>query len=369
MRTVSLFSAALLALAVLCCSCSKDDTISVDINVINISGEELSVVRDNLQQWEDDHADITVSERIRIEDSDMIYLAPMGSEHLPDVFICDPSTGRALDEAGLVCCLSDYAPDIGPFTYNGEVYAFPVFRETVSVVVYDPDNWEPGSAVGYSAENGISISCDYLSAFLGDPQGQEWIGHMTACDEEASFAGDYLTGRIDMIRTRLEDDIPYASVNELTEAFRDGRCPAVLLRGNDIYVLLEQVRQSDPALYGRIGFACLEGDYLPAGFSYGVFVNAGLEGEKREYCIDLARCIAEEVPLAYDDTTLRLEALREESVPVRIITHCFDHGFWNCAREECFSLLPYGDRTSAEYALTLQNRYEEYYFNSNHDGG
>ena len=358
-RTLPCF---LLAFLLVGCEKKNKNEMVIDIGLIyNDAGElvtaPLEHVKENLTVWENNHPTDEIIERDRISNSDFSHLAVMGSDHLPDVFITDCLTGRLLAQAGLVKEVE--TEEVGTFTYDGKTYAFPALREYVSVVIYDPEKWETGDPVAYNAQDGISLSANYLSA-AADP---EWLSHMTAGDKEAAFTDQQFLKALETVKELAANDIPFSSVSILIQAFVNGEIPAVVISGDDVYRLLENVKEQNLGLYNRISFTTLKNEILPYGYQYGFFINAGLEEEKLKTCMDLVKELSEGYEEDLDETLDRLERLKSTIEHRPLISQYFSNYFWIFAREECFSQLLLGEKNSEEYASILQNYYEQYYLN------
>lgn len=342
------------------CAHKNPDAITVDISVQDYDAASLVSVRDNLTEWENAHPEIQVVERNRIRNEDYYSLGKMGVDHLPDVFITDSQFGRLLADAGLVVDLTLVAPDEGTFTFDGRVFAFPVLRESMSVLVYDPDSWD-GSSVGYDAGDRDTIVNCYMGSALGDDEGQAWFSHMIEGDLQASFTDDLFVGRLDEVREQLSDDTAYESRDELIEAFIGGECPAAAVYGDSLFSLLEQLKNDNPGLYGRVEFTSVSRG-VPSEYQYGVFIRVGMSEERTLECVDLARSLAASSDVWESDPTIdRLRSLQFGTADTYMPVQHFIPWFWNYALDECFLRLPGGDKTSEEYAFILQNFYEMYY--------
>ena len=352
-KIVAVTSILLTALILGGCYKNRDDSLTVDID-IEFSGSGTLVmapliqVNDALADWEDSHPDMIVERRDRIRNEDYINLGVLGADHLPNVFITDFQTGRILAEYGLI--------------HDEPGYVYPVFRESVSVIVYDPLIWEEGSPVGYCAENGYTIVDNYLSSCLADNTEQEWLSHMIAGDCECSFTDDVFVQCMSDLQNRVNSDIPYYSFDELVTSFADGSCPAAAVSGNGVYSLLDYVHDSNPTLYDRIGFTTIEDGYLPIGYQYGVFISADVESDRLDACADLASCLSGSFDEIEDSTLDRLEFLIDNSEHVASIRQFFCPHFWQYSVEDCFNEILFTDsRSPEEYASVIQNYYEIYY--------
>ena len=359
-----------LLIAVMLSGCGRKPSgdITVDIGLIYSDSTPsveapINQVRAELAEWESLHPDLNVEERIRLCNDDFSYLAVIGTEYMPDVFITDCRTGRLLAQAGLVMDLSDYAEDVDVFTFDNCVYAFPVLRESVSVIVYDPENWSRGDSVGYSNQGGFSIAENYLSAVLSDDEGQEWLDHMIHYDLEAAFTDDLFVERYETIFEQIRNDSAYDSTDSLIDAFVSETCPAAIVCGDGIYRLLDYVQEKNPELYGRLEFTTYEEGYIPCEYQYGVYLNSGLTDERRDLCIELAQTLAGAYENEYDDTLMRLEELKNVSDHVPIVTYYFNPNFWDFVISDCFARGVESNMTAEEYAFIMQNYYEQYYLN------
>lgn len=349
----------LLLLALILSGCAKKEAdITVDFGLQFANGSKtldaaLNRLNDRYAQWKSEHPEISIAERKRINNADFSHLAVLGAEHLPDVFITDCLTGRLLADAGLLKEVD--AADVGTFTYDGGVYAFPVLPEYVSAVVYDP---AAGSGpLGYSVENGQTLASDFLSAVLSDTDGQEWLDHLISGDKSASFTEGFFTERLNTLQTLSGDAEKYASADALVSAFVSGECTSALLNGVNLYCLLDTVEAKNPDLYARLALRPLVGASLPQGYQYGIFLKAGLDGEKLDACLNLCKTLA---GITYQEDA-RLEELKETSLPTHIVSQLFSTHFWSLARTECISKL--GEITAEECASAMQNCYEQYYLN------
>ena len=340
------------------CSVKKENALTVDIGEV-LDSSIANCMRETVTEWNQANPDISVEERSRLRDYDLIYTGALGPEYLPDIFVTDCQIGRSLAEAGLVTDLSGIAEDVGTFTCNGTVYAFPVLCESYGVMVYDPFSWEEGSSVGYCYPDTV-VDC-YLSSVLGDEWGQEWLHHMIEEDHEAAFTDREFVARLDYVREMLDNAICYDSEEGLINAFVEEECQAAVLSGDVLYRLMEQTNERNPSLYERLDFRCVSGSSLPCGYSYGVFIRSGMDDDRTAECVELAGQMTSSYVQYSDATFDRLAELQENSVPVRMLTHYFTGSFWAGSFEECFSEISCDDRNSQEYAFMLQNLYEEYY--------
>jgi len=363
MRRLKLISL-LLLLSVLLSGCQTrpGDAVTVDINLVGFEGTSFDAqLNEGADAWDERHPEATLYRRERVGNDDFIRIGAMGPEHMPDVFITDCITGRILADAGLVADLTGYAEDVNTFNYDEGICAFPIMRESLSVVVYDPLNWEEGMQAGFCSNDKHTVTDAYLSAVLGSEEGQEWFYHMDEADFEASFTDQLFMDALDEVHSLMNEGIPYGSVEELTDAFVNGEVSAVVAYGNVVYDLLDRTRTENPELYSRLGFTDITGGVVPSGYHYGVFIRSGLDEDKFALCVDLAREIASSYEGITDETTERLHDLTENSVRTEIITNYFIHWFWNYASTECFSDFYNDDTTSEQYAFVLQNYYEIYY--------
>ena len=360
MRRLRLVASVLaVAMFVGSCSARKENAITVDIGVEGYDAASVGIIRDSLVQWDEDHPDVLTEERIRLRNDDFYSLGQMGADHLPDVFVTDSRLGRLLAEADLVVDLSAVAPDVSSFTYDGRVFAFPVLRESMSVVFYDPSSWD-GSSVGFDAGDRYSIVNCYLGSALADDEGRKWFGHMTDGDFEAAFTDGLFTERLDEARELLSDDTAYESRDALFDAFISGECSAAAVYGDAVFSLLDQLKTDNPDLYGRVEFASPDRG-VPSGFQYGVFIRVGMSEERTLECVDLARVLSSSDVWGSDPTVERLLELRNGMTAYYQPSQYFIPWFWNYAWDECFATMYDSDKTSQEYACILQNYYEMYY--------
>ena len=354
----------LLTAALLLRGCAKrnpDDT-TVDISILQDVCISWEVFHDAFSRWQEDYPGHRLIERESVGPNDLVILAVMGEEHLPDVFVANSHTGRLLAEAGLVVDLTGVAPDVDAFTYGGEVYAYPVPVDSVSVIVYDPLAWDGTSLVGFDSSDPYSLIDCYVSSLIGDVEGQTWLSHMADGDKEASFTDAYFVDRMNDALNMTNEDIPYSSERELIDAFVSCECPAVFVSGSAVRSLLQTVRTDNPGLYDRIEFSTLTDSCLPYGYPCGVFIRAGLDDESLVECVQLASEMSSYTALEENDDTLaRLNGLVAGSVHSDILSGHFIYDFWHNAYEENYERFADGDITSEEYAGILQNYYEIYY--------
>ena len=337
------------------------DVIMVDNFVTNPDTVMLTQLACALDEWQEDHPGVQIVQRERIRDYDLTALAVMGTDHIPDVFITDCRLGRILADEGLVVDLTGAAADSGTFTYEGRVCAFPILRESYSVIIYDPFAWSEGDPVGYAAYSEFMVAGCYLSPLLGDEWGREWLDHMVSDDGEASFTDSGFIGRISLMDQMISSDIAYDSYDELKEAFINGECPAVVLYGDYVYDLLDELKTSAPDLYDRVLFSCTADGIMPAGYEYGVFVRAGMDEQKTSECIELARLMASSATYESDATLERLFDLASGSNHTRLLTQCFTYNYWQFASNELYYISSNCDRSVENRVEALQRYYELYY--------
>ena len=352
----------ILALCLNGCSARSSDDIIVDISILENDSVSLERVRETLAQWPDNNPGTSIVERESIGTNDLVSLASMGVQHLPDVFVADSRTGRLLAQAGLAVDLTGLAPDVDAFTYNGIVYAYPVLTESVSVIVYDPLAWHEGDPVGYDSRDPYTFIDCYMSSLIGDEEGQAWLDHMISADMQASFTDDYYVGRINETLTMLNEDIAYDSEMDLIEAFVSGQCHAVFVSGTDVSLLLNTLRTDNPGLYERTEFSSLSDNVLPFGYRYGVYIRSDLDDDRLVQCVRLASAMASSAAdEETDDTIGRLNGLTDGSDHSAVLSQYFVYNFWSLAYEENYDRLINGDVTAEEFANILQNYFEMYY--------
>ncbi len=368
---------------------------------------------ETLDAWEAQHPYIPITEKPRHYTSDISALANLGEEHLPDVFITDCLTGRLLSDNEMVMDLSPYMentnnPDLKPYTYGGEICAFPAVLQSFTVIAYDQEAWKTAgyeafpetfeslekaartlkknnpnysTILGIGNSNGVPASRDLLSILLSDREGQEWFSTIRGTEKAASFTDGFFIERMTILKDILESDVFSGQEGMDTKttinAFSKGECPAVMLNGVDVLRILETVREKNPELYRRIHFAAFPWkgtQVMPAGWNYGLFINARLkeDPEKLEKCIELCRALAwTETSLDETDETLdRLVTFQEKVEICPICTQYLVGVFWSDACNSCFKYLTEepdpkntNRKTIREYAAGFQNIYEEYYLN------
>lgn len=338
------------------------DVITVDLYVTNQSADILAQLDGALEQWQEDHPDVQTVQRDRIRDYDITALAVMGSDHIPDVFIADCRLGRILAGEGLVVDLTGAAADEGTFTYGDRVCAFPALRQSYSVIIYDPLSWHEGDPVGYASDSEFTAADCYLSPLLGDDWGRDWLDHMVAADGEASFTDSEMIGRIGRMDQMISGDTAYGSYSELTQAFIEGECPAVVLYGDYVYAFLDELEASAPELYERTEFACMAEGVIPAGYEYGVFVRAGMDEQKTSECIELASLLASSVIPESDEVHARLYDLADNCEHTRLLTQYFTYNYWHFVSNELYYIRSIRDRSIEARVDELQRFYELYYF-------
>lgn len=337
------------------------DAITVDLRITDYDQYSLEQLYNGLYSWEEDHPGITVAERERIMDYDVASLAVMGTEHMPDVFVTDCLTGRLMADAGMVTDLTGIAEDSGSFTYNGTVYAFPALRESYSVIVYDPESWSEGGEVGFLYSYIYSFINSYMSSELSDDWGRSWEAHMAAADGQASFTDPEFILRLSGALDRMSADTAFDSYSELEEAFVSGECPAVAISGEYLYMLLDDVRASDPDLYNRLEFSSLTGEVLPRGYEFGIYVRAGMDEQKTAECIELASYLADSVPVNNDITMNRLYDLASGSRETALLSNMFTFNFWYYSLGECYYNRDRGNLDAEQMAQVFQEYYGLYY--------
>lgn len=358
-KAVSFILAAVLLLGG--CAKTAPDAVTVDISALEYACVSRDEVCEALSRWQSDNPDTSIVVRENVGPNDLVSLAVMGEDHLPDVFVTDSRTGRLLAEAGLAVDLTGLAPDVDTFTYGGEVYAYPVSVESVSVIVYDPLAWDGSSPVGFDSSDPYTLIDCYVSALIGDDAGQTWLRHMVDGDMEASFTDAYFVDRMNDALNMMNEDIPYSSETELIDAFVSGECPAVLVSGSEARLLLQTVRTDNPGLYERIEFSTLTDGCLPYGYPYGVFIRTGLDDERLVECVQMASELASSVSGGDDDTAVRLDGCIDDSSHTGILSQYFVYDFWYLAYENDYPRLINGEITAEEFAENLQNYYEMYY--------
>jgi len=296
-----------------------------------------SQVRDSLEAWKASHPKVRIKERRRIRNSDFSSLAVLGQKNMPDLFITDRMTGVFLSRIGRVLDINQYSS--------------PALNENVCLVVSDGEEGD----TDYCAET------DILNELLADEAGQEWFSHIMRADGKAAFTDSLFVARLTEMQARLRT-MQKASV----EDFVQGRCHRLLITGDIKESILQPILEQDPARYSQLQFHAFQGEVLPCGFSYGIFMGAwlGRDPEKRNNAISLREAMATKETVPSDSVQILLKNLENSSRVVMIPTHYLTGSFWSTAGRECFSQLAKGDKTIAEYAALLQNAYEQDYLSS-----
>ena len=366
MRKIRLFlSLIILACVISGCNNDNNDTIKLDIDIISedassVFAEQIGQMHISLTAWENNHPQIDVTERERLKNYDIIYYSALGEEHIPDVFVSDCLTGRLLARDGLVCDVTRYAPDVNDFCYYGRVYAFPLFGESVSIVVYDPDFWSAGDPIGVNVDDRYTMVNCILGGLLGDEPEQEWLNHLTSGDQQTSFTDREFIDALNTFRDVIDHSVKYDSQDSLFDAFINGDCHAVIVSGDNVYRLLDQVSEQNQTLYNRIEFAPYVENFIPMGVQYGVFVRTGLNEERFDECVSLALSLTASYQIDVDDTYSRLAESIDNASSISMLTKRFVWAFWGQA-DQYLNRFVEGDITSEELAFALQNCYEQYY--------
>lgn len=298
---------------------------------------------DTLDQWREQHPEITVEERIQQNGVELNSLARLGSDHLPDIFITSSTNGKLFADAKLVLDLTGIVEDVGTFTYGNMVYAFPVMGESYYVLIYDPENYKAGDKI--FADDSSTL----LSYLMADEEGQTWFLHMIVGDREAAFTDTLFVARFDELISQF-------ALSENIEAdFAEGKCSAVLTERPS--ELIKNVKEKDPALYERLAF----GEYMPHGYGNGLFINKNVaeDSEKLELCLDLCQSLS----------GLRIELEKDEKISewlegeknAPIWKQYLSDSFWFEAENKVFSLLE--SKNTRECSAILQDEYEKNYLN------
>ena len=325
---------------------------------------------EKFEAWKAYNPRIKISERKRIINTDIMSLAVLGIEHLPDVFITDSVTGRMLADFGFVFDLTEYAKPTETFTYNDKVYAFPVFREFSSVVIFDKTKWKKGDVIALGNRDGIAASVNLFSSMLSDKAGQEWFRHIVNKDRKTAFTDSFFVNRLENMKKLIQKGNFYGiekNTSTIIQDFIEEKCFAVSLYGDDVYRLLERTKKQNTKLYERLDFTTLLFDFVPAGYNYGLFLNAQLREtpEKLKSCVELCRALTvfDKDKEENDETLKRLDFLIKNKTKTFLSEQYLSRYFWRIAREKCFSQISDNNKIIFELANNLQNFYEEYYMN------
>ena len=341
--------AAVLAWLLLLCACGgkkeEQHTLVVDL------GQIPAQMRDSLEAWKAAHPEISVLERKNISGTDLNSLAVIGVEHMPDIFITDGVTGRLLAFAGRALDLSGYAPPLPGLSYTGGAWAFQARREAVELVVFDPES------TGIQ-DPGFLSAADLLNACFSDAEGQLWLQHIISNDGHAVFTDRFFLERFSWLQNKVHTRA-FSSI----EDFVTGQCSSLLVSGESLYSLLEQVKVQDPVRYARLQFRPFIGSAILWGYDTGIFVSAALaeKPEKLQTCISLCRALAHKPQEEAADKTLhRLQDLLDNAQHASVMTQYLSPMFWRYAKSHCLEELATSDKSPWEYAALLQDAYEKY---------
>lgn len=296
-------------------------------------------LRDSMAKWQLAHPDVPVRVMNDVGPDDLFSLSELGPDHLPDVMVTDDRTGRAV-----VRTTGGLLPAPG---------AFRALRPDAVVVVYDKTReFEP---VAYCSW------LDLLSCVLADGKGQDWLTHIVDKDFEAAFTDAFFGERLRQMQDLLRT-MPQVTPKD----FVSGKCPAILVAGNTLYSLLNQVKKQSPELYERLEFRPLSGRAVPSEYCHAVYFNNKTMGQpgRRELCLSISRVLTvnRNDPPVPDATCQRLYDLLDASPQATPVRFLLDRRFWNQAGQQVFTQLKDGDKTLPEYAAILQDLYEQYYF-------
>lgn len=289
-----------------------------------------------LAQWQALHPGIRVEVQQRSGE-----LAALGRlDRLPDLFISSGLSGLTFAKFGLLCDLSEAVTEsvyadrydmsaLLPFYCFGRVAAFPVLARSFSVVIYDaaafeqagfaafPSTWEElrssvesFSALGYKDllaygnNNGRAVARDLLSPLLVSTNQTDWLMQLVNRDPDSMFLDQSFLDIMTIAREMLNDgvfcaDCDTVSADAAVSLFLDGKCPALLTYGDDVFRALDQAKEDSPELYDRLGFAALPlpedigggKRFMTSGINYGLYVSGrtGNDPDKLAACLDLCR--------------------------------------------------------------------------------
>ena len=347
-RIISAFALALGLIACVCCSRRDKDAIIVDL------GDVPTQMQDSLEAWKSAHPDVKIQQRRRVQEKDVRSLAVLGADHMPDVFITDGLTGRLLSRMGRLQSLDGFVGALPGLGFSGSAWAFPARREAITLVVFDKNTTD---------EPGFLSETDLLAGFLSDSLGQTWLQHMVAGDREAAFTDRFFVERLSLVQERA-----LTGGCMTVDDFVTGKCTSILVGGENMYALLERIKEQDPERYNRLQFRPFMGDAILRGYDYGIFISAStvINPDTLLNCLSLCEALTpQEETDPKDETLRRLHELLDSAPHAAIPTQFFSFQFWDRARSNCFSRLSStGYRNLSEHTAYLQNAYEQEYLSS-----
>lgn len=407
MRKIIIIMALVLLTAVLLSGCGKTepcitvmDYCTEDKQYGTIVNNDSMVFNSHLERWKEDNPDVSVREVKRKSSGEINYLGRLGVEHLPDVFMAEGTLGRLLRKEKLILDVSEFVSSdeeklqYSPFTYEGEIYAFPVLKPSYTVIIYDSKmitektvlrfsefmngdllHSAQSTEIGYEYLLGIqssSIVSGLLSPMIASND-SEWLSHMIDADKERSFTDAAIEDALSMAQTMLLSnnvcpDFRKNNLADITDDFIMEKSVAVLVGGNDVYKVIEAVKANNPALYSRLSFSGINPDnegkkeLVPIGNTYGLFINANVakDPEKLSKCIDLCKYLSNCCyKIECNDPVIdRLNSfISEQAVLCPVVSQYLRGNVWSLG-----GLLNEVEPSSARaVARNMQDLYEKYY--------
>ena len=281
--------------------------------------------------WNGKHPDIKLSSEY-MNASEIAGLARMGE--LPDIVLLDSQTAGVLYKHHKVCSIdkelilngTEDDPnniDLSTYTRYGEAFAFPALCESYTVVIYDGGAMDSFPATlgelklegkaakkqGYDAliawpdKNGGNAVYSILSPQLAlQKGGRAWLSAMSEGDRTRMLTDDVMLNAMDRTSRIMgsgvfSDESSEMDAKDAMKAFYDGKYPAIMVSGSDIYKTLETVKEKDPELYERLEFAALpvsnDADrvIVPCGTSTCLLISTEVasDPDKTKACLDLCQ--------------------------------------------------------------------------------
>ncbi len=338
------------------------DSLISDNHVSNYSNELIKDFGTIISDWSDEHPEFIVSERKQYNASELNSLGLLGANHLPDIFVTSITNAKSFYEEGLILDPSEYILDS-----SDGIHSFPVMSPTYVIVVYDPQKWRNGDLI-FVANDGISGLVNLLSSTMVDDLDLEWLVHMISGDRQASFTDVLFLNSLDNISSSLLSESNVGSAETAIKRFTEEEIDAVLISGDDLYLLLDELKKHNQNLYERICFSSLDGDYVPVGYTYGLFLNSNLKKtpKKLNACLDLCKKLSNYEKLQTDDETVRRMWLYiESSTPTPLWSQYFNAAFWEQINDTELLGASILKTESKKIVAELQNKYEQFYLGVN----
>lgn len=350
-----------------------------------------------LSEWGKNHPEINIEKYTYLPSQYNSQISCQAAiQKLPDIFVYQQCNTKAWTDMGLLLNVSDATFDydesnLKPLTRDGEVYGFPAYNISASIICYDetelkklgykefPITWsELFSAekkfeearninndsslknqsisnclisFGSGKDSANASARDVLFTLWGRKMGTKWLDDMTTGDLKSSFINSDFIDTVDETGDLLCSGIfnkDFNVINNRTarERFISGETPAYLGSITDAEYIMKRLKGTNR--YKSLRFSELPEDSgetnsssICAGFNYALGINNNANTRKIELLKDLCRTLTGQI---YSDEAWNTMPIYGTTKPENNSLSAFDevqkslyHAVYDCTHTPMYS--------------------------------